>query len=56
MQSSLQGSRERFVNLDRRGDLAQYHKKSEKSMRELAAIKMEADEQERDIYDLAHVN
>ena len=32
-----------------------YHKKSEKSMREIAAIKHEAQEQEREIYDLAHV-
>ena len=29
----------RFVKHDRRGDLSQYHKKSERSMRELALIK-----------------
>ena len=44
-----------FINQDRRGDLSQYHKKSEKSMRELAALKMEACEQERQMYDFAGV-
>ena len=44
-----------FVNQDRRGDLSHYHKKSEKSMRELAALKMEACEQERLMYDFANI-
>lgn len=44
-----------FVNQDRRGDLSHYHKKSEKSMRELAALKMEACEQERQMYDFAGI-
>ena len=41
----------RFVIVDRRGDLKQYHLKEERSMREIAAVRMQEQEREREIFE-----
>lgn len=41
----------KFVIVDRRGDLKQYHLKEERSMREIAAVQAQEQEREREIFE-----